>query len=96
MSTPVTVDSPAYSLKAVASFLLGGLAIGAGLVAVALDYPALMVVMLASILLSVLLGILARRQVRRSEGRVLGSGLAGWGIGLGGVGILFVLLQPAM
>jgi hypothetical protein len=95
MSSPSTSGSATFSVKAITSFLLGGLAVGAGLVAVALDLPTLMVVMLASIVLSVLLGALARRQVRQSEGRLRGAGLARWGIGLGVVGIGFALLLPA-
>jgi hypothetical protein len=81
---------------AITSFLMGCLAVISGVLAIGLDFPALMAAMLASIFLSLLLGGLARRQVRRSEGRVRGSSLAGWGIGLGVIGMLFVVLLPAM
>ncbi len=53
-----------------------------------------MVVMLASTLLSILLGRLSQWEVRRSNGRVQGSGLAGWGICLSVLGIVFLLLAP--
>jgi hypothetical protein len=96
MNDPITSNRPTYSRKAITSFLMGGLAVSAGVLAVVLDYPALIVVMLASIFLSFLLGYLARWQVRRSEGRLRGSGLARWGIGLGVIGILFVILLPTM
>jgi hypothetical protein len=95
MSSPITSNRAAYSRTAITSFLMGGLAVSSGVLAVVLDFPALMAVMLASIFLSFLLGGLARRQVRRSQGRVRGTGLAGWGIGLGVIGILFVALLPA-
>jgi hypothetical protein len=96
MSSPSILGSPTYSLNAIASALLGGLAVSASLVAVARDYPALLVVIVPSILLSVVLGFVARRQVRRSEGRVQGAGLARWGIRLGLIGTGFVLLLPAV
>jgi hypothetical protein len=95
MTDSITSARPTYSRKAITSFLMGGLAVSSGVLAVVLDFPALMAVMLASIFLSVLLGGLARRQVRRSQGRFRGSGLAGWGIALGLIGILFVGLLPA-
>jgi len=96
MNGPITANRPAYIRTAITSFLMGGLAVSAGVLAGFLDYLALIAVMLTSIFLSFLLGFLARRQVRRSQGRVRGLGLAGWGIGLGVVGIVFVMLLPAM
>ncbi len=93
MGTPNTADSPTWSLKAVAGFLLGGLALGAGLVAAGQNEPALAVVILASILLSLLLGILARGEVRRSNGLLRGSDLAAWGIAMA-VGTMFLQFLP--
>ena len=83
------------SRSALFSFLVGGLAVGAGVTAVALDYPALTFLMLPAVPLSIIVGILARTQFRRSQGEVHGSGLAGWGIGLGLIGLAFLVILPA-
>ena len=94
MSTPITPNSrPHLSVTAVASFVLGCLAIGCSLVDAAPADPALVVVMLAWICLSVLLGVRARWQVRRGDGLVRGSGLAAWGIGMA-IAAVFVSLVP--
>jgi Protein of unknown function (DUF1559) len=94
MGHSVRSDDPTIVVKALASFVLGGLAIGAGLMAVRLGFPAPLVVMLAPSLFSILLGRLAQWEVRQSNGRVQGSGLAGWGIFMSVVGIVFLLLAP--
>jgi heme A synthase len=96
MSVLASSRSRTFSRKSVASFLLGGLAAGTGVVAVALDYPILMAVILASSVLSIVLGVLAWKQVRRSPGRVRASPPVDWGIALSIIGVLFVLLLPAV
>ena len=93
MGNPTTLDRPAYCRKAVASFLLGGVAIGVSLMP-AEPYGPVGVVISASILLSVLLGIHARRQIRTSSRRMRGSCLAAWGIGMASVGTVLVLFCP--
>jgi hypothetical protein len=95
MSSPTISLNPTYSRKAIASFLLGVLAIASGLSALVLDIPELMVVMLASTVPSIVLGVLARRQIRRRKGELRGSAVSAWGMWLGVVGMLFVLLLPA-
>jgi len=94
MRTTVTGISPACSVKAVASFFLGGLAISGSILPAVSAHPAQSVVVVASSLLSVLLGILAQWQVRSSNGRLRGSGLAAWGMGMGSIGMVFVLFLP--
>jgi Protein of unknown function (DUF1559) len=84
---------PFYSLLAVASSALGGLGMGCSASDTVLAEPALVVVMFASSLISVLLGVRARKQVRRSSGRVRGSGLATWGIVMA-IGLVVVSLLP--
>ena len=96
MNSPAISLSPTYSRMAITSLLLGGLAIASGLSAVVLDIPDLMVVMLASTFPSIVLGALACRQIRRRKGELRGSGLAECGIWLGVVGMLLILLVPAM
>ena len=94
MRTPITRKSRRhYSLMAVASFVLGGLAIGYSLLDAVPGDLALDVVMLAASPLSVVLGVWARRHVRRSNGRMRGSGLAAWGIGMA-IATVFVSLLP--
>ena len=94
MGHSVRLDNPTIVVKAIASFVLGGLAIGAGLMAVRLGFRATLVVMLAPSLLSILLGRLAQWEVRRSNGRVQGSGLAGWGICLSVLGLCSSYSHP--
>lgn len=65
-----------------------------GVLAVALDVPVLMPLMLVSVVLALVLGIAARRRVRRGGGRVRGSGLADWAIVLGSLGLLLALILP--
>ncbi len=90
---PATSESrPHYCLAAVASLVLGGLAIGCSLVYVSRPYD-LVIIMLASSLVSVVLGIRARRQVRSGQGLVRGSGPAAWGIGMA-IGAVFLSLLP--
>ena len=93
MRTPSTRKSRRhYSLMAVACFVLGGLAIGYSLLDDVPDALALAIVMLAASLLSVVLGVWASRQIRRSYGLVRGSGLAAWGIGMAIVTVVVALL----
>jgi Protein of unknown function (DUF1559) len=83
MSTPATSESRPHSRRsAVASIMLGALAIGCSSADAGPAVPALVVLMLASSLLAVLLGVWARRQVRRGNGLVRRSDLAAWSIGL--------------
>ena len=83
MRTPATSESRPHSKRsAVASIMLGALAIGCSSADAGPAVPALVVLMLASSLLAVLLGVWARRQVRRGNGLVRRSGLAAWSIGL--------------
>jgi hypothetical protein len=93
VSTPVTSEShPVYTHTAVASIVLGGLAFGCRLVDAVPANP-LVAVMLAASLMSIFLGVVARRQVRRSKGRARGSGLAAWGIGMA-ITTVFLSLLP--
>lgn len=95
MVTSVEVPpGAALSRMAVAGFVLGVSAVGAGVLAVALDVPVLMPLMLVSVVLALVLGIAARRRVRRGGGRVRGSGLADWAIVLGSLGLLLALILP--
>ena len=93
MRTPIRLDHRVQSLQALGSFLLGILAIGASLVDGGLAGPVPVIVMLASIFLSLLLGFRAVSQLRRGNGPVRGSGLAAWGVGMavGSVFLAFVL-----
>ena len=99
-SDPMSIAEPRTdsrpSIKAVLSLLSGIVALASGFYAVSLDYPALFAIMLGAVALAIVSGLLARRQVRRSEGRVSGRGMAAWGVGFGTLGLVFVLLLPAV
>ena len=82
------------SRKAIASLVLGGVAVASGISAVAYDLPSLMAVMLASTALTIILGALARREVHRGKGELRGSGLAGLAVGLGLMGAIFAVMLP--
>jgi hypothetical protein len=81
---------------AVASVVLGLLAVGSGVVAVALDLPGLMVVMLGSVVSAIVLGVVSRGAARRNKGKSWGSALARGGVVLGLIGLAIALLLPAM
>jgi hypothetical protein len=86
--------SSKISRKAIVSLVLGGVAVASGISAVAFDLPSLMAVMLASTLLAIILGAMARREVHRGKGEVRGSGLAGVAVGLGLMGAIFAVMLP--
>lgn len=84
--------APRISLMAVASLLLGIVGVGSGYLAMAWEYPALLLVMLAAIVLAIVAGLTARGRVRRSGGHLKGSGLADLGIVLSVFGVLPLLI----
>jgi hypothetical protein len=92
MSTQVGSGRRVFSLKALASLMLGALAIGASLVNGAPAPQVMVVLILTLCVLALLLGVGARRQIRRSNGGVRGSGAAAWGIALMIVAICVALL----
>ncbi len=92
MSGPISVNRPTYIRMATTSFLMGGVAVSAGVLFGLLDYLALFAVMLTSIFVLLLLGYMAWRQVRRNQDRVGGLGC----VSLALIGILFVILLPAI
>ena len=95
MSTPLVTAGPApFSVKALASLGLSLIAVASGLTSLALDWPYFIVVTLASLVLALLFGTLAWRQIKRSGGILRGSGEASWGIGLSLAGFLLVFLLP--
>lgn len=96
MTSPIRSKSGLhYSLDGAGSFVLGGLAIGCSTIYATSSNGALVVVVLASSLLAVFLGVRARWQVLRSkgDGQGRGSGLAAWGIAIA-MGAIFVALMP--
>src|SRR5437879_2402525 len=84
----VTSPSPT-SGKALAAF---GLALGAFGLGLAVGVPAL-----ALAAVSVALGLLARRDLRRSDGRLVGRGYAKASLAVNGLSLLsFLVVQPAI
>jgi hypothetical protein len=95
MSTPAPSVCRIFCDEALACLLVGGLAIGVSLVSGAPAAPALLVVILASCLLAIFLGVRARRQIRRSNGRLRGSGAVAWGIGIAILAVCVALLPQS-
>jgi uncharacterized protein DUF4190 len=85
---PVTVQSGsmlAASPTAFAAHSINGFAV-ASLVLGLIWLPVI------SSILAIVFGVIARRQIRTTGGQQKGGVMAGWGIGLGFLGLLFVLI----
>ncbi len=83
------------SVKAIAALLAGGVSVVSGVVAVAMDVPALMTLMVSSVLLSLVLGAMARRDSRLRAGKTAGFSLLNLAVALAVIGVLIALLLPA-
>ena len=85
------------STKAAAAFCFGILSLFSGFLTFLSDSDRFLIGVPVFFVLALILGILARREIKRQPGRFAGKGLAGWGMAIpvGGVCLGFFLL-PAV
>ena len=85
------------STKAAAAFCFGILSLFSGFLAFLSDSDGFLIGVPVFFVLALILGILARREIKRHPGRFAGKGLAAWGMAIpvGGVCLGF-FLSPAV
>ena len=94
MSSSKTLDQRGYNGRAIVSFVLGGVVIAAVVIVDARRDPVFLTAVLELVVLTLMLGVLAKLHTRTGGSRQRGSSLAAWGIGMALVGAMLMLVLP--